>query len=120
MGGPEMAPHTPPTLGRAPGNPGRASIKRPTGGASVLGTSAFYPGTEGARPRPLFGVDECPRRRPVVTTGSGLVEALDPVAAQRAHRAALGLEEVQVSERLADGEAGWVSSSRRNRTGMSW
>src|SRR2546426_9790260 len=28
MGGPDMAPHTPPTLGSAPGNPGRSSIRR--------------------------------------------------------------------------------------------
>src|SRR5712692_9976816 len=26
MGGPDMAPHTPPTLGSAPGNPGRSSV----------------------------------------------------------------------------------------------
>src|SRR6266480_4071585 len=37
--------------------------------------------------------------------GSGLVKALDSVGAKRAHGATLGLEKVQVSERLADGEA---------------
>ena len=32
VGGPEMAPHTPPTLGAVPGNPGRPSMTRPAPG----------------------------------------------------------------------------------------
>ena len=44
VGGPDMAPHTPPTLVSAPGNPGRYSM---TGQCVVAGAPHIPPGNPG-------------------------------------------------------------------------